>query len=85
MDFSWSSEEEAFRQEILGFLKAELPEGWNETLVLDKESEEYMDIAKTFTRKLGSKGWYTAHWPEESPVERSWAPISLCDHQRSSN
>ena len=65
MDFSWSAEEEAFREEIRDFLKAELPAGWNDTLVLDKEDEAYIDIAKTFTRKLGAKGWFTAHWPEE--------------------
>ncbi|MCZ6875913.1 MAG: acyl-CoA dehydrogenase family protein [bacterium] len=65
MDFSWSAEEEAFRQEIRGFVKAELPEGWNDTLVLDKESGEYINIAKTFTRSLGAKGWFTAHWASE--------------------
>jgi alkylation response protein AidB-like acyl-CoA dehydrogenase len=65
MDFSWSSEEEAFRQGIRDFLQAELPAGWNDTLVLDKESEEYINVAKTFTRQLGAKGWYTAHWPTE--------------------
>lgn len=65
MDFSWSAEEEAFRQEIRDFLKAELPAGWNETLVLDKEDEEYITLAKEFTGKLGSKGWFTAHWPTE--------------------
>ncbi len=64
MDFSWSSEEEAFREEIRDFLKAELPAGWNDTLVLDKEDEEYINIAKAFTQKLGAKGWFTAHWPE---------------------
>jgi alkylation response protein AidB-like acyl-CoA dehydrogenase len=64
MDFSWSAEEEAFREEIRDFLKAELPAGWNDTLVLDKEDDEYIEIAKAFTRKLGAKGWFTAHWPE---------------------
>ena len=39
MDFSWSREEEDFRQEIRDFLKREVPAGWNDTLVLDKESE----------------------------------------------
>jgi len=64
MDFSWSAEEDAFREEIRDFLKAELPAGWNDTLVLDKEDEDYINIAKAFTRKLGTKGWFTAHWPE---------------------
>jgi alkylation response protein AidB-like acyl-CoA dehydrogenase len=65
MDFSWSAEEEAFREEIRDFLKAELPAGWNDTLVLDKEDDEYINIAKAFTRTLGAKGWFTAHWPQE--------------------
>ncbi len=65
MDFSWSAEEEAFREEIRDCLKAELPAGWNDTLVLDKEDDEYIKIAKEFTQKLGAKGWFTAHWPEE--------------------
>jgi alkylation response protein AidB-like acyl-CoA dehydrogenase len=64
MDFSWSAEEEAFREEIRDFLKAELPAEWNDTLVLDKEDDAYIKIAKEFTRKLGAKGWFTAHWPE---------------------
>jgi alkylation response protein AidB-like acyl-CoA dehydrogenase len=65
MDFSWSREEEAFRQDIRAFLKAELPQGWNDTLVLDKESEEYIALAKGFTQKVGAKGWLAAHWPQE--------------------
>ena len=65
MDFSWSREEEEFRQEIRDFLKAELPQGWNDTLVLDKESDEYIALAKGFTQKVGAKGWLAAHWPQE--------------------
>ena len=58
MDFSWSREEEEFRQEIRDFLKAELPQGWNDTLVLDKESEEYIDLAKTLHKGSGPRaGW----------------------------
>jgi 3-oxocholest-4-en-26-oyl-CoA dehydrogenase alpha subunit len=65
MDFSWSREEEEFRQEIRNFLKAELPQGWNDTLVLDKESDEYIALAKGFTQKVGAQGWLAAHWPQE--------------------
>ena len=65
MDFSWSREEEDFRQDIRNFLKAELPQGWNDTLVLDKESEEYIALAKDFTQRVGAKGWLAAHWPQE--------------------
>jgi alkylation response protein AidB-like acyl-CoA dehydrogenase len=65
MDFSWSRAEEEFRQDIRDFLKAELPQGWNDTLVLDKESDEYIQLAKGFTHKVGAKGWLAAHWPQE--------------------
>jgi alkylation response protein AidB-like acyl-CoA dehydrogenase len=65
MDFSWSREEEEFRQEIRDYLKAELPQGWNDTLVLDKESDEYIQLAKGFTQKVGTQGWLAAHWPQE--------------------
>lgn len=65
MDFSWSREEQEFRQDIRDFLTAELPQGWNDTLVLDKESDEYIALAKGFTRKVGARGWLAAHWPSE--------------------
>jgi 3-oxocholest-4-en-26-oyl-CoA dehydrogenase alpha subunit len=65
MDFSWSRDEEEFRQEIRDFLKAELPQGWNDTLVLDKESDAYIALAKDFTKRVGAKGWLAAHWPQE--------------------
>jgi alkylation response protein AidB-like acyl-CoA dehydrogenase len=65
MDFSWSREEEDFRQEIRDFLKQEMPAGWNDTLVLDKESDDYIQLAKNFTHKVGAKGWLAAHWPME--------------------
>ena len=55
MDFSWSRDEEEFRQEIRNFLKAELPQGWNDTLVLDKESDEYIALAKGFTQTVGAR------------------------------
>ena len=64
MDFSWSREEEEFRQDIRTFLNAELPAGWNDTLVLDKESDEFITLAKAFSQKVGTKGWLAAHWPK---------------------
>jgi alkylation response protein AidB-like acyl-CoA dehydrogenase len=30
-----------------------------------REDNEYINIAKAFTRTLGAKGWFTAHWPQE--------------------
>jgi hypothetical protein len=66
MDLSWSRAEEAFCQEVRDVLKAELPQGWHDTLVLDKESDESIALAKGFTHKVGVKGWLAAHWSQES-------------------
>jgi alkylation response protein AidB-like acyl-CoA dehydrogenase len=65
MHDSWSHAEEEVRQEMRDFLTAELLQGWHDTLVLDKESDEYIALAKSFTHKVGAKGWLAAHWPQE--------------------
>ena len=57
MDLRWSHAEEEFRQESRDFLQAELPQGWNDALVLDKESNEDIALTHSFTHKVGVKGW----------------------------
>ncbi|MCH7719342.1 MAG: acyl-CoA dehydrogenase family protein, partial [Chloroflexi bacterium] len=58
MDFAFTPEEEAFRQEVRAFLQAELrdrppggPEAW----------QFYRD----FIKKLAERGWLTLAWPKE--------------------
>jgi alkylation response protein AidB-like acyl-CoA dehydrogenase len=60
MDFSWSAREE-FRQEI-AISETELPQGWNDTLVLDKESES-IELAKGRLQGRYSS-WLAAHLQE---------------------
>ncbi len=50
MEFRFSAEDEAFRQEVRAFIRAELPK------VREGES---------FTKKLAAKGWLTMSWPPE--------------------
>ena len=60
MEFRFTPEEEAFRQEVRGFIRAELPK---------------VQQGESFTRKLAQKGWLTMSWPkeyggQEAPVMR---------------
>src|SRR2546426_10689873 len=67
MDFRFNDEEETFRTEVKGFLRTELPSGWDEQF--DAESEMGMaaqgDFAKQFQKKLADRGWIALPWPKE--------------------
>jgi alkylation response protein AidB-like acyl-CoA dehydrogenase len=60
MDFRFTPEQEAFRQDIRAFLKQECPEppaipedGW------------IIGFDKAFSQKLGARGWIGLTWPRE--------------------
>ncbi len=58
MNFRFSIEEEAFRQEVLDFL--------DEVLTLKfRESLEGRSYSKEFSMKMGDKGWLSLAWPRE--------------------
>jgi alkylation response protein AidB-like acyl-CoA dehydrogenase len=68
MDFGFTPEQEAFRQEVAAFLDREAPKEWAEKRVnlfdastLDNWIEVYRDMAE----KLGAKGWLSISWPKE--------------------
>lgn len=58
MDFGFTKEEDAFRQEIREFLSTELDPDYKGRTPLDRFSRE-------FTRKLAKKGWLGVGWPKE--------------------
>jgi alkylation response protein AidB-like acyl-CoA dehydrogenase len=70
MDFGFTREQEAFRQEIRAFLEAELPPSWvdyigtaiDDTVPPSKEGEQAF---KNIALKLGQKGWLSLFWPKE--------------------
>ncbi len=66
MDFRFTADEEAFRQEVRQWLEQEIPERWIE---LDpgvwEETEESWGLAREFQRKLGQKGWLAPAYPKE--------------------
>jgi len=66
MDFKFTDEEEAFREEVRQWLKKEIPQRWIE---LDpgvwEETEESWALSRQFQRKLGQKGWIAPAYPKE--------------------
>lgn len=68
MDFLFSPEEEAFRQEVSDFLDREGPQEWQKRKVsfFDMSGQEnWINIHRDMSRKLGARGWLSIHWPRE--------------------
>lgn len=69
MDFRWTKEQEAFRQEVREWLMErmrDVPEnqksGW---FALDEPSEEGYEVAKRIQADLVKKGWLALGWPKK--------------------
>jgi len=73
MDFRFTPEQEAFRQEIRQWIKQELPPDWEGAP--DDYDPEHIEFTKQIVKKLGTKRWLALHWPKEygglgkSPIE----------------
>jgi alkylation response protein AidB-like acyl-CoA dehydrogenase len=68
LDFSFSPEEEAFRQEVAAFLEKEAPVAYRQKRVtfFDTSSQpDWIAQHRRLAEKLGEKGWLSLHWPEE--------------------
>ena len=63
MDFRFTPEQEAFREEIAPWVQENLPPGWHD--VVDFESPEGATLAREWRRRLAAKGWLTLAWPRE--------------------
>ncbi len=59
----FSTEDEAFRQEVRDFYAKELPDDWFGGMY--DESERTFELTKDIKRKLAKKGWLTMAWPKE--------------------
>ena len=64
MDLTYPPEAEEFRQEIRGWLEANLPEGWG-TEGFRLEGEERRRFNEAWPKKLHEGGWICASWPKE--------------------
>jgi alkylation response protein AidB-like acyl-CoA dehydrogenase len=68
MEFRFSPEEEAFRQEVREFLRREWTEvqaGGGAESPLGYGGGTSIEVIKDFQRKLAQKGWLTLAWPKE--------------------
>ncbi|MBX6378788.1 MAG: acyl-CoA dehydrogenase [Clostridia bacterium] len=66
MDFSYSPEDEAFRQELRAWVEAHLPEGWHEREVKEPyDLDEAIALRRWWERQLAEGGWLGLSWPRE--------------------
>ncbi len=64
MDFSFSPEEEQFRQDLREWLRQNLPSGWGSTFRAPK-GRERIAFLRDWQRKLHSGGYLGLSWPKE--------------------
>jgi len=68
MDFKFTREEDAFRQEAAAFIEKEGPKDWHEKKVTFWDSSSQTDWVpelRKMAQKLGAKGWLSLHWPKQ--------------------
>ncbi len=63
MDFRFTPEQEAFRQDLRAFLKEELPPDWRWDMLTEDESQ--FQFGRHFCKRLAQKGWVAPAWPKE--------------------
>ena len=63
MEFKFTPEDDAFRQELRSFVQQELPPDWEGG---GRWPEEWdWEFTRDMRQKLARKGWLTMHWPAE--------------------
>ena len=65
MDFSWTSEQQAYRAKIRSVLERELPQDWFENYARGLGSPEQIEYSRKFCPKLAAEGLLVSHWPKE--------------------
>ncbi len=66
MDFRFTAEEAAFREEVRGFLSNELPDDWNAADPYGFDADESVrKLGRRITKKLAERKWLAMAWPEE--------------------
>jgi alkylation response protein AidB-like acyl-CoA dehydrogenase len=65
MDLNLSPAEEAFREEFVDWLGANLREDWRARSLRGKPAAEVLEARRSWERKLGEGGWLGVSWPKE--------------------
>ena len=65
MDFDYSPQEEAFRQELRAWLDANPPDGYDPETFELIDQEDRFRIKFDWQKKLHTAGWVGIHWPQE--------------------
>ncbi len=66
MDWKFTPEEEAFREQIRAFLDEHLPDDWSDaSFTLPADAEERDALAQKMTQRLADKQWLAMAWPSE--------------------
>ena len=79
MDFKFSAEEEAFRQELRAWLQKTVPPDWEGVFL--EEDEESWRFGRTFINKLAQKGWMAPAWPREYGGMEASPALQLVYHE----
>jgi len=66
MDFHFTSQEEAFRQELRSWLAANLPADYDpEKFAWEMDTEERFRFQMAWHRRMYQGGWVGVHWPKK--------------------
>lgn len=65
MDFNYTAEEHAFRDELRQWLEAHIPEDWPDEDERDVNVTHYGERLKGWQQTLGQAGWAAISWPKE--------------------
>ena len=65
MDFDYSPQEEAFRQELRSWLEANPADNYDPETFEIIDQEERFQIKFDWQKKLHGAGWVGIHWPQE--------------------
>ena len=80
MDLGFTAAEEAFRQEVRGWLEANLPAEWRHKGVGGFREEEETDLQRQWQRRLHEAGWLKLAWPKEAGG-RAASPVMQAIYQ----